>query len=194
MQILLILLTLFIAVPLVELTLLLMLADKTHWGFAIGLVVLTGVAGTALARTQGVRVLAQIRERFAAGEVPGDALMDGVMIFVAGALLITPGMLTDAFGFSLLIPACRRAYRGFLVHRLKARFHVDQISSAAGGVGSGFPWTTGQGGQDGGLDGEREPRESPGGTTIDSYVVRSSDDADPEETRSDPGENAADLK
>ncbi len=92
---LLILLLLFIFVPLVELALLLYLADTTSWQLTLGLVVATGVFGTALARSQGWRAWSRIRDELAAGRMPAEPLLDAVLIFVAGALLLTPGILTD---------------------------------------------------------------------------------------------------
>jgi UPF0716 protein FxsA len=98
------LLFLFIAVPLVELGLLLYLADLTDWRLTLGLVIVTGLVGTLLARREGFRTYRVIRQELAAGRLPGESMLDAVLIFFAGALLLTPGILTDAFGFTLLIP------------------------------------------------------------------------------------------
>ncbi len=102
---------LFIVVPLVELFLLFTLAELTSAGTTLALVVATGFVGSILARTQGFRTYTRIREELASSRMPTDSLVDAVMIFVAGALLLTPGILTDLFGFSLLVPACRQFYR-----------------------------------------------------------------------------------
>ena len=69
---------------------------------------LTGVAGAWLARREGLRALWSFQARLARGGVPGRALMDGLCVMVGGALLLTPGLLTDALGFSLLLPPSRR--------------------------------------------------------------------------------------
>lgn len=71
------------------------------------LVLADGVAGALLWRWQGLRVLRRIHDDMTAGRMPADALVDGLLIFLAGALLITPGMLTDVVGFALLIPPIR---------------------------------------------------------------------------------------
>jgi len=118
------LLLLFTLVPLIELALLLWLADKTSWQFSLGLVVATGVIGTALARHEGLRCLKRIQQKLAAGELPGDPLIDGVMILLAGALLLTPGMLTDLLGFALLLPVFRRIIKRRLKVRFEARIRV----------------------------------------------------------------------
>ncbi len=116
------LLLLFIVVPLVELVLLMVVADKTHWWFAVSLVIVTGIIGTLLARSQGSRAYRRIHDSISQGQIPTDSLIDAAMIFVAGALLLTPGMLTDMFGLSLLVPSCRDWYRRRLVRWFRARF------------------------------------------------------------------------
>jgi UPF0716 protein FxsA len=116
------LLLLFIVVPFVELALLLKLAELTGWWHTLLLVIATGVVGTWLARSQGLRTYRKIQQSLAAGQMPADSLLDAAMIFVAGALLLTPGILTDLLGFSLLFPPTRKLYRGWLVKRFKARF------------------------------------------------------------------------
>ncbi len=119
------LLLLFTLVPLVELALLLYLADVSSWQSTLLLVVATGVIGTLLAWLQGWRTWARIQEELAAGRMPADSLLDGVLIFVAGALLLTPGILTDLLGISLLVPWCRGYYRRRLVAWFKARFTIQ---------------------------------------------------------------------
>lgn len=99
---------LFIAVPLVELMLLIELGQRVGLGPTIGLVVLTGAAGASLARAQGLRTLFAFQEASAAGRLPAQELQDGLAILVGGALLLTPGLLTDIVGFSLLVPFTRR--------------------------------------------------------------------------------------
>ncbi len=119
------LLLLFIVVPFVELALLLKLADLTSWWHTLLLVIVTGIVGTWLARSQGLRTYSKIQQSLAEGQMPADSLLDAAMILVAGALLLTPGILTDLFGFSLLFPPTRRFYRRWLVKRFKARFTMQ---------------------------------------------------------------------
>ena len=124
------LLFLFISVPLVELALLLFVAKHTSVLFTISLVVVTGIVGATLARRQGFRAYQRIQQDLSAGQMPKDALVDTVMIFVAGALLLTPGVLTDMFGLSLLVPRCRRFYQGAAVRWFRA--NVTVVTSSAG--------------------------------------------------------------
>ncbi len=118
------LLLLFTVLPLVELVLLLILADNTSWQFTLALVLLTGVVGAALARHEGLRCWKRVQQKLAAGELPGDPLLDALMILLAGALLVTPGVLTDLFGFALLLPVFRRIVKRSLARRFLASIRV----------------------------------------------------------------------
>jgi UPF0716 protein FxsA len=109
-------------VPLIELFLLVRLTQL--WGsfyLTVGIVAGTGLLGAVLARHEGARVWRRANERLARGELPADGLLDGVLILLAGALLITPGLLTDGVGFLLLIPPTRALVRGAVKRRLRMR-------------------------------------------------------------------------
>jgi UPF0716 protein FxsA len=108
--------------PITELVLLLKLSAWTSWPFTIAVVVLTGVVGASLARRQGWQTVARMQEELAAGRVPTDSLLDGILILAAGAALVTPGLLTDATGFLLLIPPVRRWVRAALARRFRQKF------------------------------------------------------------------------
>jgi UPF0716 protein FxsA len=98
---------LFTVVPLVELALLIWIGGQTTWWLPIAMVLFTGIAGAVLARWQGMRALRRIQDDLQSGRMPADAVVDGVLILVAGILLVTPGVLTDVVGVSLLIPPLR---------------------------------------------------------------------------------------
>ena len=119
---------LFVLVPAVELALLYQLAGVIGFWPEVGLIVLTGLAGAALARYQGRETLRRLRAGMAAGRPPADAAVDGVLILIAGALLLTPGLLTDAAGFSLLIPGLRRGVKRAVAAGLKNRVDVRVAS------------------------------------------------------------------
>lgn len=108
------LLLLFTIVPIVELALLLEIGRRLGTLPTLALIVVTGFAGALLAKRQGLGVVRRVRSEMAAGQMPGAAIVDGVIILVAGALLITPGVLTDVFGFLCLVPATRRLMRVWL--------------------------------------------------------------------------------
>lgn len=122
-----------VLVPVLELVLLLEVhhAIASAWGSGIGLlitlgtIVLTGVLGAALAKHQGMGVLREVQRRLRAGELPGQELLDGVLILIGAALLLTPGYLTDLVGFSLLLPWTRAAYRKGLRRWLRGKFRVE---------------------------------------------------------------------
>jgi UPF0716 protein FxsA len=98
---------LFTVVPLVELALLIWIGGQTVWWFPIVMVLFMGITGAVLARWQGMRALRRIQDDLQAGRMPADAVVDGVLILAAGILLVTPGVLTDVVGVSLLIPPLR---------------------------------------------------------------------------------------
>jgi UPF0716 protein FxsA len=122
------LLLLFIAVPAVELALLIEVGARLGTLPTLGLIVATGVLGAALARHQGLAVLAQVRAETAAGRMPAGPLVDGLLILIAGAVLMTPGLLTDLLGFALLVPPVRIA----VMAALRRRFAVHVVP--------GTPW------------------------------------------------------
>ena len=122
------LLLLFTLVPLVELALLFWIAQHTHWSFTLWLVIITGLLGAWLARQEGLRCWLEVQRQLAGGQLPAEPLLDGLMILVAGALLITPGVLTDLVGFALLVPPIRKLVRRYLGARFKARIVMHGTS------------------------------------------------------------------
>lgn len=119
---------LFTVVPVVELSLLVWLGGQTVWWVPVLLVIADGIAGALLWRWQGLRTLVRIQEDMATGKMPADALVDGLLIFLAGAFLITPGMITDLVGFGLLIPPIRAVVKRFAQEWFK---HHVQVRTAA---------------------------------------------------------------
>jgi UPF0716 protein FxsA len=131
MRILALLATLFVVLPVAELALLLRVGRTLGFWPTLGLVLFTGVLGAALARREGTRTLGALRSEVARGGLPGRAILDGASILVGGALLLTPGFLTDALGFALLFPPTRHvaAQRG-------KGFQIGLYAGAATRVGS----------------------------------------------------------
>jgi UPF0716 protein FxsA len=101
------LLLLFTVVPLVELALLIKLGSHIGVLDTILLIIFTGAAGAILVRTAGIQCLFTVRQQLQSGKFPADELCNGLLILIAGALLITPGLLTDVAGFALLVPPVR---------------------------------------------------------------------------------------
>jgi UPF0716 protein FxsA len=123
------LILIFIAVPLLELFLLLKLAEWTSGTFTFALVILTGVVGGTFARRQGWGVVQRLQYELRAGEFPRDVLIEGLLIFVAGLLLITPGIITDLVGFMILIPPLRRGVRRGIVHWIRKNLTVVSMNA-----------------------------------------------------------------
>jgi UPF0716 protein FxsA len=119
------LLLLFTVLPMVELALLIQLGRIIGLAPTIAIVLLTGVTGAALARWQGLATFRRVRAEMAAGRVPTGALIDGLLILVAGAVLLTPGLITDTIGFLLLIPPTRAAVRRALADAFRRRMRRD---------------------------------------------------------------------
>ena len=113
------LLLLFTLVPLIELALLVKLGQMTSVAMTIGIVILTGIIGAYLARREGIKAWRRLEKSIREGVSPADELIDALLILIAGAVLITPGLLTDLFGFGLLIPPMRRWVR----NKLSRHFH-----------------------------------------------------------------------
>lgn len=118
----------FIFVPLIELFLLLRLADATSVVTTISIVIVTGIIGSWLAKREGTGAMYRFRSALAEGRMPGLEIQDGLMIVFAAALLLTPGLLTDALGFTLLAPKGRDFVRRLLVKRYSGSFKVNVTS------------------------------------------------------------------
>jgi UPF0716 protein FxsA len=112
-------LLLFVVLPAIELALLIEVGRRIGTGATLALIAVTGIVGAALARRQGLGVLRVLQTETMAGRLPAGSLADGVIILVAGALLVTPGILTDAFGFLCLVPAFRKVVKRALLRRLE---------------------------------------------------------------------------
>jgi UPF0716 protein FxsA len=121
------LLVLFIVIPAVELALLVELGSHIGALATLAIIVATGMLGAALARHQGLRTVRAIQDELARGELPAGSLVDGLIILLAGALLITPGILTDAVGFLCLVPRFRQALRRMLQRRFERAIRERRI-------------------------------------------------------------------
>ncbi len=135
----LILLLLFTVLPMVEIYLLIGLWDTIGLPATILIALGTGVLGVSLARQQGLATLVRIQQQLAAKQPPTDALVDGAMILLAGLVLFTPGVLTDVFGFALLIPPVRAILKPLLAAFFRRRMHSTQAGGANVHVWSSMP-------------------------------------------------------
>ena len=104
----------FIAIPFLEVAILIQLGSEIGVGETLLLIIVTGLLGAALARWQGLKVWRQIQGQLNQGRMPAEAMIDGLLIFAAGLVLLTPGLVTDLMGFLLLIPLTRRGFKKWL--------------------------------------------------------------------------------
>ncbi len=101
-------------------------------GWTIFLVVLTAIIGASLVRSQGINTLARSQNSLARGELPAVELLEGGVLLIAGALLLTPGFFTDGIGFLLLVPPLRRRVIRTWILRALGRHLASSAPSASG--------------------------------------------------------------
>lgn len=128
---------LFLTVPLIEIYLLIKVGSVLGALPTVALVILTAVIGAALLRMQGFVTMQRVRQSMARGEIPALEMLEGVVLLICGALLLTPGFFTDTIGFLGLIPPLRRGLILWLIDRgviaavqpgRQGRHHNDQHS------------------------------------------------------------------
>jgi UPF0716 protein FxsA len=115
------LLLVFIAVPLLEIAILIKLGQWLGFWSAFAIVVLTAVVGTTVLHRQGLQTLLKVQQALAAGRPPIGPVVDGAMLIAAGLLLLTPGLVTDSLGLLLLVPGVRGSLARWGLEQLKRR-------------------------------------------------------------------------
>jgi UPF0716 protein FxsA len=119
---------LFTIVPLFELYLLFKIAKFTSWSSTFLLVISTGVIGAYMAKKEGKQIIIRIQNEIGVGRVPGEELINGLCVLIGGALLLTPGILTDILGFSLIIPFTRLMYKRRIKELLKNMINRGNVN------------------------------------------------------------------
>ncbi|NMH71843.1 membrane protein FxsA [Bacillus sp. RO2] len=122
-----ILLALIIVVPALEIWLLITAGKLIGPIPTIMLIILTGVLGAWLAKYQGVSALRSAQEKMNSGQMPGDVIIDGLCILVGGVVLLTPGFITDAIGFALLLPPTRNLIKPSIMRAIRNRMDRGQF-------------------------------------------------------------------
>ena len=117
----------FLAIPLIEITLFIQIGGAIGLGWTLATVVLTAILGTILVRNQGALALGQVKSSFNDMRDPTEPLAHGAMILFSGALLMTPGFFTDAIGFLLLVPA----FRSWAFAAIRSRIDVQTFDARA---------------------------------------------------------------
>jgi UPF0716 protein FxsA len=121
------LLFIFIIIPLIELAVILKVNSFIGIGWTLGLIIITAFVGVKLLRQQGISTLLRANQKMQQGQIPAQELAEGFLLALAGALLLTPGFVTDAVGFTLLLPATRK----ILVHKVIAFITPRVMSKTA---------------------------------------------------------------
>ena len=130
-------LLLFIALPLIEIALFIKVGGEIGSLWTILIVICTAVVGTWLLQAQGFGVLARVRSSVLAGEMPIEPVIESVLLLLAGAFLLTPGLLTDAIGFVLLIPPIRIVVARYVLKRALKQFMIFPTDPRNGRFGEG---------------------------------------------------------
>ena len=113
--------TAFIVVPILELVLFVYVERRIGLGWLVVGIIITAIAGAFLVRQQGFSVWRRLQTDLVSGALPGRQLVHGALVLVGGALLLTPGFLTDAVGFALMVPFVREGLRRLGVRLLQPR-------------------------------------------------------------------------
>jgi UPF0716 protein FxsA len=115
---------LFLLVPIAELYVIIQVGEAIGLGWTVALLIADSVLGSLLVRSQGRAVWRRFNEAVAQARVPHREIVDGVLVIFGGALLLTPGFLTDIVGVTFLLPPTRALIRRFLIRRLGGRAQV----------------------------------------------------------------------
>ena len=107
----------FLVVPIIELVVIIQVGQVIGAWYTVALLVAISVVGAWLVKREGLGVIRRFRRQLEAGSIPGREIVDGVLILFAGALLLTPGFLTDLFGIMLLVPPVRAVIRTAVLRR-----------------------------------------------------------------------------
>ena len=118
-------LIILIAIPIAEIWLLLRVGSLLGVIPTIGLVILTAMLGVALLRQQSWVALSKAQEKMRSGQVPAKEIVDGLFLAVGGALLLTPGFITDTLGFVCLLPFARQGLIAWCVGPLLKRMMAN---------------------------------------------------------------------
>ena len=120
----------FTLVPFIEIYLLIKIGAQVGAFNTILIVILTGLLGASLARLEGIKTMTKVRESLNRGELPAEEMLDAMLIFVAGVVLLTPGFITDLTGLALLVPQARFWFKRWL--RKKFDGWLDKTNGRGG--------------------------------------------------------------
>lgn len=126
---------LFLVIPIIEIYLLIKVGEEIGALLTLFFVVLTAVIGAGLLRQQGLSTLARFQQNLSSGKIPAQEMVEGILLAVGGALLMTPGFVTDTMGFLCLLPFSRKFIAGNIIKRSSAKFTAGMSGGFGGGMG-----------------------------------------------------------
>ena len=156
------LLVLFIAVPIAELAIIIQVGGEIGVGPTVGILIADSVLGSLLMRSQGRAAWRRFNAALAAGRPPAREVLDGGLVMFGGALLLTPGFLTDLLGLALLLPPTRALVRRALARRLLVRMTGAMAGAARFPGTARFPGAPPSAGA---------PRRAPGGDDVEGTAT-----------------------
>ncbi|MDM5315592.1 FxsA family protein [Fictibacillus sp. b24] len=113
--------------PTIEVILFILAGQYIGIPATIACILFTGILGAYLAKKEGTETLQRVKRQLESGQMPGDAVLDGACILVGGALLLTPGFLTDFLGFSLLFPPLRKPVKFWIKAKIFQKMKSGQF-------------------------------------------------------------------
>lgn len=123
---------LFVIMPIAEIAVLINVGEIIGGWNTVLLVILSAMIGAYLVKREGVSTLAQAQLKMQQGQVPAEEIGSGLLLLVAGVLLVTPGFITDVFGLLLTLPYTRKKIGGVLFHALNGKMHASAHFSQSG--------------------------------------------------------------
>ena len=170
----------FIVVPIAELYVLIQIGQAIGLLPTIALLILDSVLGAALMRSQGRAAWMRLQRALAEGRIPGKEVMDGALVIFGGALLLTPGFLSDILGLVLLLPPTRALVRAVLVRRFAGRILAGATSGAQGRMGRLFQFEAGSGPSAGARAGAARSNRRAQGAVDDDVVEGTAHEVPPQ--------------
>nr|WP_226685032.1 FxsA family protein [Shewanella indica] len=164
----LIMLIIFVLIPVVELSVLIRVGEVLGSWNTVALVILTAVVGVSLVRSQGLSTLMSVQKKLAVGEAPGQEIVEGMMLAMAGILLLIPGFVTDLIGLILLTPITRAPLARYFYQRMQLKV-VTGAQFRAGANPFEPPHQRGQGGDV--FEGEFERKADPSDKRPESHQL-----------------------
>ena len=164
----LIMLIIFVLIPVVELSVLIRVGEVLGSWNTVALVILTAVVGVSLVRSQGLSTLMSVQKKLAIGEAPGQEIVEGMMLAMAGILLLIPGFVTDLIGLILLTPITRAPLARYFYQRMQLKV-VTGAQFRAGANPFEPPHQRGQGGDV--FEGEFERKADPSDKRPESHQL-----------------------